>query len=58
MKLYELLENVEIQCSMTVCRYDYEKNERVELHADEAMGKDVRFLYVDNGDELFIEVSD
>lgn len=55
MKLGALLENVEIQCSITVCYYDDDKEERVIVHPDAYMENTVRYMYVEDG-EIFIEV--
>ena len=55
MRLYELLDSVEIQSDVHFVYYDYEECERHELTEDEAKGKEVRYLYVDDY-ELYIEV--
>ena len=55
MRLYELLDSVEIQSDVHFVYYDYDKCERHELTEEEAKGKEVRYLYVDDY-ELYIEV--
>ena len=56
MKLYELLENVEIQCDFAVfCYYDYLECERVLITKEQALDKNVRYIYVE-ADELYIEI--
>ena len=55
MRLYELLKSVEIQSDVHFVYYDYEKCERYEISKEDASGKEIRYLYVDDG-ELYIEV--
>ena len=55
MRLYELLESIEIQSDVHFVYYDYEKCERYEISKEEASGKEIRYLYVDDG-ELYVEV--
>lgn len=55
MKLYELLNNVEIQSDLCIVYYDYEKGERIEILESEAQDKEMRYLYSENNC-LFIEV--
>lgn len=54
-RLYELLESIEIQSDVRFVYYDYEKCERYVLEESEAKNKEVRYLYVDDY-ELYIEV--
>lgn len=55
MKLYELLDNIEIQSDLCIVYYDYENDKRVQLTENEAQDKEVRYLYSEN-DCLFIEI--
>lgn len=58
MKVYELLQGVEVQSELHVVVYDDLKNERVKLNiANESVRfADVDYMYVDEG-ELYWEVS-
>ena len=55
MKIFELLENVEIQCEAIFCYYDYLKCERIVITKEQAQDKDIRYIYVE-ADELYIEI--
>lgn len=55
MKIYELLNNVEIQVTIHFCYYDYDKEKRIEITEEEAEGKEMRYIYTEN-DEIYIEV--
>ena len=57
MKLYKLLESVEIQSDVHFVYYDYDKCERYEISKEDVSGKEIRYLYVDDG-ELYIEVEE
>ncbi|PWM19940.1 MAG: hypothetical protein DBX97_04290 [Collinsella tanakaei] len=55
MKLYELLDEVEIQSDMKIVYYNYKKEKRIEITEKQAKNKTIRYLYSEN-DILFIEV--
>lgn len=49
MKLYEILNNVDVQSEYKVVFYDYENNLRVDCASGCFLDHDVRYIYVDNG---------
>lgn len=56
MKIYELnTAGIGVQCEVILCYYDYTINERVFLTEAEASGREIRYLYVEDGC-LVIEV--
>lgn len=55
MKLYELLDEVEIQSDMKIVYYDYDKEERIEITEKRAKDKEIRYIYCEE-DVLYIEV--
>lgn len=55
MKSYELLNNVEIQSRVRFAYYDYEKCERISLFKEQAIGKEIRYIYVEDED-IIVEV--
>lgn len=55
LKVYEIMENVDVQSEVKFVRYDYGSGERVELSSEEASGCEIRYMYVER-DVLFLEV--
>ena len=55
MTLHSLLLNVELQSEYKVVYYDYEQEERIEVHENHYYEKEIKYLYVENG-VLYIEV--
>lgn len=55
LKVYEIMENVDVQSEVKFVRYDYAADERVVLSEAEARGCEIRYMYVENG-VLFLEV--
>lgn len=55
MKLYDLIHQVEIQSETKYVYYDYDKCERFEITQEEALDKDIKYIYVDDG-ILYIEI--
>lgn len=55
MKVYELNQQIEIQCTIQYCYYDYEKEQRIIISRKAAEDKEIEYMYVERG-ELFIEV--
>lgn len=55
LRVYDILDNSEVQCSVHFCWYDYDAFERIEISEAEARGREVKYLYVEDGD-LWIEV--
>ena len=55
LRVYDILDNAEVQCSVRYCTYDYDSDQRVELSEKKARGMEVRYIYVEDG-ELWIEV--
>ena len=55
MKLYQLLLHIEIQSEYKVVYYDYIKEERIQVSADEYTDRDIMYLYVEDG-VLYIEI--
>lgn len=50
-----IVKNVELQCAVHFCYYDYEANERIEIGKFEALAYEVKYMYCED-DELWIEV--
>ena len=55
MKVYELLHHVEVQVEIVFCYYDYTKYERKIITNEQANGKEIRYIYIED-DTLYIEV--
>ena len=55
MKLYQVLQDIEIQSEYKVVIYDYDKEERVEVNEEDYNDRDIDYLYVDDG-ILYIEL--
>ena len=55
LRVYDILDNSEVQCAVHYCWYDYDAFERIEISEAEARGLEVKFLYIEDG-ELWIEV--
>jgi hypothetical protein len=55
LRVYDILDNSEVQCSVRYCWYDYDASERIEIAEAEARGLEVKYLYIEDG-ELWIEV--
>lgn len=55
LRVYDILDNSEVQCSVHYCWYDYDSFERIEIGEAEARGLEVKYLYIEDG-ELWIEV--
>ena len=55
MKLYELIENVEMQSEYKTVYYDYVKEERFQVNTDDYADRDVLYIYVDD-DIIYIEI--
>ena len=56
MKLYELLENTEIQSEYKVVYYDDQKEERVELeNKSEVEDNEINYIYAEN-EIIYIEI--
>ena len=55
MKLYELFLHTEIQSDYKVVYYDYIKEKRIEVNAEDYTNRDISYLYVDDG-ILYIEI--
>ena len=55
MKLYELLDDVEIQSDMKIVYYDYDKGDCIEITEKKAKNKEIRYIYCEK-DVLYIEV--
>ena len=55
MKVYELFNNIEFQNEIIFCYFDYENFERVIITKEQAINKNVKYIYVE-ADELYIEV--
>lgn len=56
MKLYELLENTEIQSEYKVVYYDNEKEERVEVENEsEVKDNEIKYIYAENN-IIYIEI--
>lgn len=55
MKLYELFLHTEIIPEYKVVYYDYVKEERIQVNADEYTDRDITYLYADD-DILYIEI--
>lgn len=57
LKVYDILDNVDIQSEVKFVWYDYDAEECVELSEAEARGREVKYMYVER-DVLFVEVED
>lgn len=55
LKIYEVLDNVDVQCEVKFVRYEYATGNRVVLSEAEARGCEIRYMYVED-DVLFLEV--
>ena len=56
MKLYEILENIDIQCDYKICFYDYETEEKTIVKDEDSVYEQrVLYMYIENK-EIFIEV--
>lgn len=55
MKLYELLNNIEIQSEICVVYYDFDLERRMEISTHAARNEEVRYLYSENN-ILYIEL--
>ena len=55
LKVYDILDNAEIQSDVLFVWYDYDAEERVTISEEEARGREVKYLYVDDG-ILYVEV--
>ena len=55
MKLYLVLQDIEIQCEYKVVIFDYDKEERIEVNEEDYNDGDIDYLYVDDG-ILYIEL--
>lgn len=55
LKLYEIFLHTEIQSEYKVVYYDYIKEERIQVSADEYTDRDIMYLYVEDG-ILYIEI--
>ena len=55
MKLYQVLQDVEIQSEYKVVIYDYDKEERIEVNEEDYADGDIDYLYVNDG-ILYIEL--
>ena len=55
MTLHSLLLNIEIQSEYKVVYYDYEQEERIEVHGEYYSDKEIKYLYVEEG-ILYIEI--
>lgn len=55
MKVYELLNNVEIQSEIQFCYYDYFKEKRIEISRSRANDKEIEYMYNERG-VIYIEV--
>lgn len=54
-RVYDILNNCEVQSEVRFVRYDYDAEERVTICEEEARGREVKYLYVDGG-ILYVEV--
>jgi hypothetical protein len=55
LKVYDILDNCEVQSEVRFVWYDYDAEERVTISEEEARGREVKYLYVDDG-ILYVEV--
>lgn len=55
MKVYELIDNVEIQSEIRYCWYDYDNDVRIIVSEEWAMYHEIKYMYVDDG-LLYVEV--
>ena len=55
MTLHSLLLNIELQSEYKVVYYDYEKEERIEVLAEDYGDNEIKYLYVDDG-IIYIEI--
>ena len=49
LKVYDILDNCEVQSEVRFVWYDYDAEERVTISEEEARGREVKYLYVDDG---------
>ena len=54
-RVYDILDNCEVQSEVRFVWYDYDAEERVTISEEEARGREVKYLYVDDG-ILYVEV--
>lgn len=54
-RVYDILDNCEVQSEVRFVWYDYDAGERVTISEEEARGREVKYLYVDDG-ILYVEV--
>lgn len=57
LRVYDILDNVDVQTEVKFVRFDEDAFERVELSEAEARGREVKYMYVED-DVLFLEVED
>lgn len=55
LKVYDILDNCEVQSEVRFVWYDYDADVRVDLSEAEARGREVKYMYVEDG-VLFVEV--
>ena len=55
MKLYQLLLHTEIQSDYKIVIYDYVREQRIQVEAEDYTDRDVCYLYVEDG-ILYIEI--
>ena len=55
MKVYELINNIEIQSEIQFCYYDYFKEKRIEISRSRANDKEIEYMYNERG-VIYIEV--
>lgn len=55
LRVYDILDNVDIQSEVRFVWYDYDADVRVDLSEAEARGREVKYMYVEDG-VLFVEV--
>lgn len=55
MKVYELMDSVEMQGETKFVYYDYEKYERIEITEEQAAYKNIRYIYPENN-IIYIEI--
>ncbi len=54
MKVYQVFQEVEVQTEVRFVRFDFAKNERIDLTCEEAWERIIAYMYVDDG-VLFFE---
>ena len=55
LRVYDILDNCEVQSEVRFVWYDYDADVRVDLSEAEARGREVKYLYVDDG-ILYVKV--